>query len=316
LPDFRNRPLGVIPSSIDPRDYNLSRIIAAAPPTFPDEFMLPIPPDAPYDQEYTSMCVAFSLSAKKEIQEYLERDVWERYSMGYIYGRRLPSDHQGEGMDPRQAIKTLVTYGIPSYQTFPYIGKYQDVRVKVFGQIYDLDRQAQPQRVGSYAAIKSVSEIKTALMELGPVLFCIPVYDSFYKGGDLDMPNKAKESIRGYHALLIVGWNKDNRWIILNSWGKRWGPHNGFCTVPFGYPAQEIWSVTDRKPLDPTVTFVAGSREYMVGDRVLESDVAPIIQNDRTLVPLRVLTNAFGWGIGYDRKEDGRQVIKVVPNLD
>lgn len=310
--DFKKRPLGVIPSKYDPRDYTIARVISErVAESLPAAFQLPLPPDAPYDQNGYGMCVAFAIGEIKQIQEFAERGVWTRYSEGYIYGRREFTDYTGEGMEPRQALANLLNRGVPQHQHFSDMGTFPDLNARLTLDTKNyLDRLAMPQRIGAYVRLNGEYEIKTALMQLGPVLYCIPVFDSFYRGGDLSMPGES-ETIQGYHALILYGW-KDGRWLGLNSWGREWGSLEGKFTVPFGYPVSEVWSITDRKPLDPTVRMQIGSKQYRIGDKVYEMDVAPFIQGDRTFVPLRFIAESLGCAV--DWKQDTQEVI-VTPNL-
>ena len=246
--DPRDRLLGVIPSKPDPRDYHITRVTSVKV-AFPDSFALPLPPDAPYDQDVYGMCVAFSTDAEIcQINAHKEHGTWTRFSAGYRYAKREPTDYSGEGMEPREALASLRKYGSPPHSAFPYLGTYPTLSAMLARpEFASLDSLAQPQRIATYVRLYSVEEIKTALMELGPVLYCVPVHDSFYQGGDLPLP-QSWEELRGYHATVIYGW-RENRWLCLNSWGD-WGPLHGRFTVPFEYPALEVWSVTDMVP-DP-----------------------------------------------------------------
>ena len=49
-------------------------------------------------------------------------------------------------------------------------------------------------------------------------------------GGNLDtfQPN----TVRGGHAVALVGYRADGRFIVRNSWGTSWGDHG------FGYPSE------------------------------------------------------------------------------
>lgn len=247
----RDRCLGVIPSKPDPRDYPITRVTAVKE-AFPESFKLNLPPDAPYDQNGYGMCVAFATDAAiKQMQEHKEDQTWTRFSAGYRYAKREVTDYLGEGMEPREALASLLHYGSPPHHAFPYIGTYPYLASLLTDrQFVSLDALAFPQKIGAYLRLYNTNEVKTSLMELGPVLLCIPVYDSFYDGGDLVIPNRLFEQLYGYHALVIYGWREDNRWLVLNSWGNEWGPQRGLCTMPFDYPITEMWSLADLTP-DP-----------------------------------------------------------------
>jgi hypothetical protein len=248
--NFHDRPLGAIPSKPDPRDYPITRVTAVKA-AFPESFKLQLPPDAPYDQNGYGMCVAFATDAAiKQMQEHKEDGTWTRFSAGYRYAKREPTDYLGEGMEPREALASLLKYGTPPHHTFPFLGTYPDLAARLAKpEFVTLDDLAYPQKIGTYVRLYNPNEVKTALMELGPVLLCIPVHDSFYEGGHLALPREG-QAIRGYHAMVIYGWTEENRWLVLNSWGQDWGPLHGLCTMPFNYPITEMWSLTDLTP-DP-----------------------------------------------------------------
>jgi hypothetical protein len=92
----------------------------------------------------------------------------------------------------------------------------------------------------------TTNEIKNALMQLGAVTICVPIYESFYNtisNGVVSIP-KSNEKLYGYHEMTITGWRKDNKWITLNSWGGNWG-NRGRCYLDFKFPIVEAWSITD-----------------------------------------------------------------------
>ncbi|MGE5417347.1 MAG: C1 family peptidase [Acidobacteriota bacterium] len=238
----RVRPLGLIPSPRDHRDYHISKITSVKQ-TFADNFMLSSLPQVPYDQGDISACVAFCLKAIKESDETRETSQSARLSAAYIYGNRGPDDFKGEGMIPREALSTLLKSGVCREKLFPGIYPYPTCARAISSAMH---QDASQHKISAYAAVHTPDEIKTALTELGPVMISIEAYDSFFNGGNAPNPNKAKEKMNGYHALAIVGWNSDNRWVCLNSWGKDWGPLKGYCTIPFNYPISEMWTITSQ----------------------------------------------------------------------
>jgi cathepsin L len=101
--------------------------------------------------------------------------------------------------------------------------------------------------VSDTAWIPSVSEIKAALCEHGPVSSWVGVTDTFaaYAGGgvykDPDYATKKKKAcppagqpIDGAvcgHFVTIIGWNDaKNAWLVKNSWGPSWGDTGGAGT--------------------------------------------------------------------------------------
>ncbi|MFH0980380.1 MAG: C1 family peptidase [Planctomycetota bacterium] len=81
----------------------------------------------------------------------------------------------------------------------------------------------------------SVSQIKQAILEHGPVSACVYVNSAFhgYTGGVFNACEVASVN----HAIVLVGWD-DNQgangvWILRNSWGTGWG-EGGYMRIQYG----------------------------------------------------------------------------------
>ena len=72
---------------------------------------------------------------------------------------------------------------------------------------------------------KNLSQWKSWLAGTGPILVGLTVDQTFDQatstGGNLDtfVPN----SVRGGHAVSLVGYTASGRFILRNSWGTTWG---------------------------------------------------------------------------------------------
>lgn len=287
---------GAIPSPPDDRDYSIASFTSVKS-IFPDEFMImPKEEISVYDQGDTSMCVAFSLAEIKEMQEVKDQGEKIVFSPGFIYGNRNSQDYNGEGMVLRNALKHLQDEGVVLYKDFPFIGAYSDC-YRILQQVIKLLLpKAEPYKILNYVRLWNSNEVKTALMELGPVLLSCKITESFLlTGKDGKVPPYAGDYL-GNHAMVIVGWNKDG-WVVLNSYGN-WGD-NGFLYIPFDYPGiSELWSLTDmeRKVLsvEEGIVMKINQKEYTINGEKKEMDVAPKIENGRTLVPIRFVAQALG----------------------
>jgi hypothetical protein len=294
--DFRDRPLGVIPSPPDFRDYRLGQFTDIEI-KFPDNYIVPpyknINEIPVYDQNGYGMCVAFSLASLKEQQEYLETGKPIRMSPCWIYGNREAGMYMGEGMIPREAMAMLCRDGVSRYADLPNLGNFRTCYELVLRNRDKLKKNAEVNRVLSYVALntKDADEIRTAIMKCGFININIAVYDDFYSVKDF--LGNVKGKIHGYHAVTCAGWitHKSKLYfIILNSWGKKWGM-NGFCYMPFDYKAiQEIWAVTDMKR------------------RVIDAAVeARIVSPGHFVIPFRGLFEAENAEvINWRRNENGK----------
>jgi hypothetical protein len=84
--DFKNRPLGVIPSPPDSRDYSISRLISQVPSTVePDKFEYDYA-DYIKDQGAIGQCVCASGGGTREIKEKEQNNgIYKRLSLGFNY---------------------------------------------------------------------------------------------------------------------------------------------------------------------------------------------------------------------------------------
>ena len=100
---------------------------------------------------------------------------------------------QGEGMTFKEAFDFLIDKGV----------KTKNGEFKIKG----------------YAYVKSAIALKFAIIANGPCVGVLPVYNS--DSAD-EFWNEKYGELVGYHAVSIVGFNKDGI-IIRNSWGSSYG---------------------------------------------------------------------------------------------
>lgn len=258
---------GVIPSPTDDRDYNIKKLTNASITTFPTSFRIPYNGTIKNQMDVGS-CVGHSLAYCREIVEAKQSGVFKEFSPGFIYGNRLPSDHQGIGMYLREALNQLVKVGAVLQTDFPYNIEYPAIKSKFTGKEQLLANKAVPYRISAYARLTTVDEIRLALMTLGPVTFGMSVYSEYEKplglNNNIATPPKRDAWIKGHHEMTIVGWREDNTFIILNSYGQ--GSYdNGYLYIPFeimmnpNYGAFDIYGMTDQILPDKSKYFGTGS---------------------------------------------------------
>lgn len=72
------------------------------------------------------------------------------------------------------------------------------------------------------------TSIKEALIEYGPLIICIYVYEDMYdyKGG---IYRRSTDKIVGGHLVALMGYNDTSQsWLVKNSWGSQWGDEGWF----------------------------------------------------------------------------------------
>ena len=229
---------GVVESSYDARDYKIK-----ADSEFPEEFELPYKVSVK-NQGSKPTCVAHAVSSLIEYHNLIETGKYRKFSTEFIYGTRDIGYYIGDGMVIRDALKTVQKYGDCYYADCPGNHDTADAMNNVNEKVEEYRDLAYPHRSGSYYRVKTPEEMKTALMNHGPVVISMTCKDNAYIADDIYCyPQDAENS--GRHCVLVVGWN-ENGWIIQNSWGALYAG-DGYFTLPFDFKINEAWGTTDQK---------------------------------------------------------------------
>lgn len=236
-------------SPVDSRDYQfeaLSPLTGSLPAVLDmrDE-ILPI-----RNQGSDGACVAFTASCMKEVQEKRDIGFNEYMSPQFIYVNR--QNKSSEGMYPRDLMRILSKIGSVTEIMMPY---QKSTRITP-----EILQYAGNHKIKGYAAITTIDGMKNSLVLNGPALIGIPVYNY----GQHIWKQRNNETLKGGHAVAIVGWT-DEGFIIRNSWGASWNG-DGHTIFPFSHWGLqwEAWTTIDAesdenfvvvvkpKPLTPT----------------------------------------------------------------
>lgn len=229
---------GAKPSKKDKRDF---RIAGVEKPEFPEEFALEIPPIK--DQKDVSSCVSHSVSYLTESLLPTKGDYsLDRVSVGFTYGYRPTGYYAGEGMYPRDALKTVQQKGVVRHKNFPFNEEVPQISKMVNAQIDALLPLAAENKLPVYFQLKTKEEIKSCLMKYGPVSVMYPVHAEFMSPVDGKIDVKGLKQFQGYHQVSLYGW-KGDYWLLVNSWSNSWG-NNGTAYISMKYPANEFWGLS------------------------------------------------------------------------
>jgi hypothetical protein len=140
---------------------------------------------------------------------------------------------EGAGTSLKAAMEILRKYGVVPEAMLPF-----NIATKMYtGAENTFFVTAASKRIASYFNLgKNLASWRTWLATHGPIMAGLQVdatWDNAAKTqGKLDVfqPNTA----RGGHAICVVGYTADKRFIIRNSWGKKWGDH-GFAYASEAY---------------------------------------------------------------------------------
>jgi len=238
---------GWVRSLPDYRDFKLKITAPVALPEVVD--LRPLCPPV-YDQGQLGSCSGNAIAGAIEFGLLKEAKADFVPSRLFIYfNERLMEGtvDQDAGAQIRDGIKTIRDAGVCDEKIWPYdISKFKH---KPPNEAYDA---AKCDLITNYQMIGdgNLSLMKQTLAAGLPFIFGFTVFDgleslSVASTGVLNMPTP-NESVLGGHATICVGYHEaDQRFIIRNSWGEKWGV-KGYFTMPYEYMrtmASDIWVI-------------------------------------------------------------------------
>lgn len=207
-----NLVLGCIPSTMDGSEkiFGVSDVFEI-PESYSYEDVLP----PVLNQGEHQICVPCTVSAylnwKENLKDGSNKD--NKVKLFDIYKSR---SNGGDGMTYKDALKYLHKKGVKS--------------------------DSGVLQINSYGRVMSIMMLKYALIMNGPCFGALPVYSD---NCDFWRQRGYGDNLIGYHAIALVGYNKDGI-IIRNSWGRSFCD-NGYTTIPYDEfeTLMEIWTVME-----------------------------------------------------------------------
>ena len=240
---------GWLPDLPDHRDFYYSSI-APKSLRFPSRVDLRGGCSRVENQGSLGCCSGHALAGAIEFLENKMGGTFTNVSRLFIYYNERAIEGtiaQDSGAFLRDGIKSLAKLGVCSEKEWPY--HVRSFTKKPHPSCY---KSARKRQITSYHRISTVDEMRICLAEGFPFVFGFTVYQSFEskeveRTGVLNLP-KPKEQNKGGHAVLAVGYvDRDQRFIVRNSWGADWG-QEGYFTVPYAYLADrnlsdDFWTI-------------------------------------------------------------------------
>ena len=211
------------------------------------------------DQGTQGSCVACTGSAIKEYHEKKNVGFTDYMSPQFIYNLR--EDLSEEGMYCRDLMKILSSIGSVPEDKYPYENSLSPDNIS--DGLYNLAGQF---KISGYAQIYTIDGVKQSLVENGPCLAALPVYNYSTRFWDSTLSSSSNESsetettessdpnkddklgfLLGGHAIAFVGWTSLG-FIVRNSWGSGYGD-NGYGIFTWSDFTNgtfwEIWGTVD-----------------------------------------------------------------------
>jgi len=175
----------------------------------------------------------------------------------------MGTSQDDSGVDNASMFKAAKDFGVCPEKEWPYdISKFKKTPpVSCY-------KSALKRQLTQYARLESLNEIMEAVgVKKVGVVIATTVYSSFEsdevaKTGMVPVPDTRKEKNLGGHDMLIVGYDKPKRLLLVrNSWSDAWGI-KGYCWIPFEYVekgiANEFWAVLAEETGEDSVWVKAG----------------------------------------------------------
>lgn len=182
--------------------------IYGASPTqpIPESFDISSELVSPWDQGNQGMCVSVCMT---DMLKYFYKVKGEEYKKKLNHYYKERENKSVDGMTPREALEIA----------------------------------QRDETIDSFAFINSVDALQLAMIVNGPVMICLPVYNTGRE--DFWMPEHVNEHVIGYHAVTFVGYDRKEAFFKLrNSWGIEWGS-NGYTLFPWKDISKiiEVWTI-------------------------------------------------------------------------
>lgn len=233
---------GWTPDLPDARDHVYSAPIMSLGPLPPVVDLREKCPDV-YDQGQLGSCTANAIGGAVQfdrMKQRLKPDFVPSRLFIYYNERTIENSVASDnGAQLRDGIKSVATIGVCGEDVWPYdIAKFAEAPPK------KAFKQGLKTKAASYCRVaRSLSQMKGCLASGFPFVFGFAVYDSFESQQVADtgiLPMRTgDEKMLGGHAVLAVGYREEEqRFIVRNSWGAKWG-QAGYFTMPYAYLLDE-----------------------------------------------------------------------------
>lgn len=261
------------------------------------------------DQSIYNSCVGHSLVMCASLLHYRKTNKWINFDPYVVYGTKYNGQWEGEGMYPDEAIDNCINDGFFLKRDF---GKEAE-RPEIFDIVTsfkednpDLVTNAKNYNFSGKAWIDNSNEAKAALKLGMPISATWMLYDSFFSDTDssglVHCPDIENETYLGNHQMTIIGTRNDDTYVVVNSYGENYG-FKGMYFIPFNYNWIQAYAISDTimpaKYKAEKIVLKINDPNIIIDDEIVVSDMNPIVLDDRTMIPIRLISEALGASVEW-----------------
>ncbi len=288
------------------------------------------------EEQVGNSCVA---NAFVGAYEYLaKRDLGESGDVSRLfvyYNARSLTGCQDEdgGTQMYCAIKSLIEYGACCEEFWP-----NDEELLCQEPNTTAYEQAEYYKIVESEMLETDLNVwRHTLAEGYPIAFALNTFQSFDEAtknrGRVPLPKKS-DNVRethGWHAMLCVGYSdKDQMFIVRNSWGTEWGDR-GYCYIPYDYVihqdynAHDSWIIKSVSDLDFSAevweeeeSFFANEGSLLLCDfYVCTKDPEGFVEELDNLCQSYVESEEdYYFDYDYEEARDGESYVVTILNFD
>jgi C1A family cysteine protease len=248
---------GWVPDLPDARDYMYSAPEAVLT-SMPKKVDLRSKMPPVYDQGKLGSCTANAIGAafefsqvKQGLKDFMPSRLFIYYNERAMEGT-IDTD---SGAMIRDGMKSVAKVGVCTEVTWPYdIPKFTEKPPRTA-----YTEAKKHQALVYRRVLGNLHQMQGCLAQGFPFVFGFSVYESFMKPevaktGLVPLPPRGEQLIGG-HAVLAVGYDdKEQSFIVRNSWGSGWGM-KGYCMMNYAYLtdpslARDFWAIYTVEPDD------------------------------------------------------------------
>jgi len=205
-----------------------------------------------YNQGQLHSCTAHAIAAAIQFDKMKQSrpEIFVPSRLFIYYNERAieRSIHSDSGAQIRNGIKSVAKRGVCHERLWPY--RTRKFRQKPWRKCYT--EAAKHPTLTYHRVRRTLPQLKACLASGYPFIFGFWVYKSFHSQkvrhtGRASMPVR-HDKVHGGHAVLAVGYDDaQRRFIVRNSWGRKWGMR-GYFTLPYDYftnhhLSQDFWTI-------------------------------------------------------------------------